>query len=160
VDRFGSEGARYVLLKLGPWIEDSNVSWEKFTEVYNADLANGIGNLVQRVATLAEKAGVGVSETPHSFSPEVGKALENFELHKALQAIQSQIAEADVYVNKEEPWKKKGKELAEILKTAIKKIQQIAVDIKPFLPEAGKKVLEQYTATSIKVGSILFTRIQ
>lgn len=55
VEKFGVDGTRYLLLSFGPFGEDWDVSWEKFTEKYNADLANGLGNLIARVFGIMEK---------------------------------------------------------------------------------------------------------
>ncbi|MBU4455335.1 class I tRNA ligase family protein [Patescibacteria group bacterium] len=55
IDKYGVDGARYLLMSATPFGHDGDVGWEKFDEKYNADLANGIGNLVARSVTLAEK---------------------------------------------------------------------------------------------------------
>lgn len=55
VKKYGVDGTRYLLLSALPFSNDGDVSWEKFTEKYNADLANGLGNLVSRILKLAEK---------------------------------------------------------------------------------------------------------
>ena len=55
VEKFGKDGTRYLLLTLAHLGEDSDISWERATEKYNADLANGLGNLVSRVIKLSEK---------------------------------------------------------------------------------------------------------
>jgi methionyl-tRNA synthetase len=53
VEKFGTNGARYLLLSLGRFGEDKDITWEWLIEKYNADLANGLGNLASRVITLA-----------------------------------------------------------------------------------------------------------
>ncbi|MCK5061528.1 methionine--tRNA ligase [Candidatus Parcubacteria bacterium] len=55
IKRYGVDATRYLLMSATPFGHDGNVSWEKFDEKYNADLANGIGNLVARVLTMIEK---------------------------------------------------------------------------------------------------------
>ncbi|MEI8104061.1 MAG: methionine--tRNA ligase, partial [Candidatus Moraniibacteriota bacterium] len=64
VAKYGVDGTRYLLLSASPIGEDSDVSWDKLTEKYNADLANGLGNLVSRVLKLAEKIET-CAPTPH-----------------------------------------------------------------------------------------------
>ena len=55
IEKFGADGSRYLILKSFPRNNDSDVGWSRFEETYNADLANGLGNLVARVAKLCEK---------------------------------------------------------------------------------------------------------
>ncbi len=56
MNRYGVDGTRYLLMSATPFGHDGDIGWNKFDEKYNADLANGIGNLVARSITLAEKA--------------------------------------------------------------------------------------------------------
>src|SRR3989344_6618525 len=58
VKEFGVDGVRYYFIRFGPWVEDVDISVEHLREVYNADLANGLGNTVARIAKLAEKSGL------------------------------------------------------------------------------------------------------
>lgn len=58
VKRYGLDATRYLLMNLGPFGEDMDVTWDKLDVVYTADLANGLGNLVSRVSKLAEKLGI------------------------------------------------------------------------------------------------------
>lgn len=55
VKKYGVDGTRYLLLDLGPFGEDMDVTWEKLDQVYTANLANGLGNLCSRVAKLCQK---------------------------------------------------------------------------------------------------------
>lgn len=71
VKKYGVDGARYLLMSATPFGHDGDISWEKFDEKYNADLANGLGNLVARSITLAEKMSAG--------GIKLQKADENFQ---------------------------------------------------------------------------------
>ena len=55
IEKFSKDATRYLLVSIGSFGEDSDTSWEKLTEKYNADLANGIGNLSSRIITLYQK---------------------------------------------------------------------------------------------------------
>lgn len=55
VKKYGVDATRYLLMSATPFGHDGNISWDKFDEKYNADLANGLGNLVARVLTMTEK---------------------------------------------------------------------------------------------------------
>src|SRR5258708_596792 len=57
VEKFTTDGVRYFFLKHGPLTNDIDISFEKIQEVYNSDLANGLGNLISRIASLAERSG-------------------------------------------------------------------------------------------------------
>ncbi len=62
VERYGVDASRYLLMNLNPFGEDMDVTWEKLDNAYTADLANGLGNLVSRLAKLAEKNGLTTAE--------------------------------------------------------------------------------------------------
>jgi methionyl-tRNA synthetase len=60
VKQFGVDGVRYYFLRYGPLTNDVDISIDKIKEVYNADLANGLGNLVSRIAKLCQSANINI----------------------------------------------------------------------------------------------------
>jgi methionyl-tRNA synthetase len=80
VEKFGGDGTRYLLLTKGYFGEDGDLSWEKMIEKYNADLANGLGNLVSRVITLSPKDIV-FSQPQEEDETHIFENLENFEVN-------------------------------------------------------------------------------
>lgn len=159
VDRYGVDGARYVLLSAFPFGEDGDFSWKKLDEKYNAFLANGIGNLVARVTKLCELKNFSAPEEGSvKDSPKVKYHLESLELFQALEVIQEYIKDADQLINQEKPWEIDDLRAAVVLASLVVKIQQIAKELQPFLPETSEKILNQFSG-KIKSGEPLFPRI-
>ena len=135
IEKYGVEPTRYYLLSQIPTLDDGDFTEERFKEVYQANLANGLGNLVARVAAMAQKAGLEIEkEKPRDFSNNVSSAVERFELDNALALIWANIKDADILINKKKVWTLKGEAQERALKELIEIIRQIACDIAPFLP--------------------------
>ncbi len=158
VSQFGLEPLRYFMLSQIPIDTDGDFTEERFKEVYNGDLANGLGNLVARVAKLCETHNVIASEAHQSFNPKVTSHLEDYKFNEALNHIWKEIAEANKKVNEEKPWELAGNKLKEVLDDLLKRIQHIAFNLQPFLPETSDKILKQFSG-EIKSASPLFPRI-
>lgn len=124
IKTYGADPIRYYCLaKISPFA-DSDFSESKLQETYNADLANGLGNLIARVAKLCENAdythmGASNQTTEHFIADgEYKKALEEFRFPDALSSVWKQIGELDKYINDEKPWelaKKDPKRLNSVL---------------------------------------------
>lgn len=158
VDDFGSDVVRYYLLREIPSYGDGDFSLRRLKEIYNGELANGLGNLVARVAKLAEKAKVSVENVSSDFSAEVKKNLEIFRFDLALDSIFKKISELDGQINKEKPWEKEGAELKKIIEPVASAVAQIGYDLSPFMPETSEKILKQFSG-KITSGEALFPRI-
>jgi methionyl-tRNA synthetase len=171
-DKYGSDAVRYYLLSEMSPFEDGDYSEEKFQLRYNADLANGIGNLSARVSNLLEKneieTGFKVNLESELFlnTDKVNvavlfeKAMAEYQFNDALQIIWNMIKLCDEHLSKTTPWKLTDKkEIAEILKPLAQNILNIAYLIEPFIPESSKKIQAQFSALNIKKGDILFPRL-
>ena len=159
INKYGADALRYYLLKEIPSTGDGDFSEERLKTVYNADLANGLGNLVARVAKMAEQIGLEVKTEEKERSPEVDSATELFEFDKALKLIWQKIKEANMLINEKEVWKLEKEEKSKILTSLIRIIGQIAANLEPFLPETSRKIGEQFKGPKIKTGEPLFPRI-
>ena len=112
IAKYGADALRYYFLaKMSPFA-DGDFSEEKLRGVYNADLANGLGNLVSRVAKLCETNKTVLSPESYELSTAVIKNLENFEFDKALSFIWSEITQVDQKINLDKPWELNGSEVA------------------------------------------------
>jgi methionyl-tRNA synthetase len=158
IDQYGLEPIRYFLLSQTPIQGDSEFTPERFEDVYIADLANGLGNLVARVAKLAENNNLTAPELPTQFDPEMLKHLEQFKFSEALGHIWEEIQKADKKVNEEKPWELEGEKAREVIEDLVKKIQHIAYNLQPFLPETSEKILKQFSG-EIKSSAPLFPRL-
>lgn len=158
IQKYGADAIRYYLTaKVSPF-NDGDFTEEKLKEAFNSDLANGLGNLVSRVAKLAEKINYESKPTDQKLWNEVSDNLDNFRIDPAIQAIWQKIKELDVLINKVEPWKLEEKELKEFLDKVVPEINLIAFNLQPFLPETAEKILKQFDG-KIKTGSPLFPRL-
>jgi methionyl-tRNA synthetase len=159
IDKYGADALRYYLLaKFNPFT-DGDFSEEKLKDVYNADLANGLGNLVARVAKLCEKTAFEFKLSSPEIYPEVATEIESLRFDNALKFIWNKITLLDQEINKSEPWKLKEDKLRKALETYLFEIRSIAVNLKPFLPETAEKISANIGSKK-PVSEILFPRLK
>ena len=168
IDKCGSNPLRYYLLRYISPFTDGDFSHEKFKEIYNADLANGLGNLIARVAKLCENSsyvqmGSESRVSGHLISIEgYSDAISQLRFNDALSFVWKKIATLDKFINDEKPWdlfKAGDNRLKSVLAHSVDQIQEIAVLLEPFLPETAKKIEEQFKGPNIKSRNLLFPRI-
>lgn len=164
IKKYGVEPLRYFLLSQIPTQDDGDFTIKKFERIYQADLANGLGNLVARVAKLLETRNINLEklgvEKIKNFSPEVAGLIDVYRLDEALKFIWRYISKLDKYINEKEPWKKERIHELVIWQTLIKGIRQIAFDLRPFLPETAEKIEKQFKGPKIKRAELLFPRLK
>ena len=162
--KYGVDAVRYYLLREIPSTEDGDFSVEKFENRYNSDLASGIGNLLSRVRTMAEKNGFRESSYLKIVDEKrelQKKAIENFRFDIALKEIWEVIRFCDKYIEEKRPWENKEEDkiiLGELLLT----LDEISIILEPFLPETAEKIkkqLERKERFINKKESSLFPRI-
>ncbi len=145
INKYGSEAVRYYLLREIPSFKDGDFSFKKFEERYNADLASGLGNLLSRTITLAEKTkssatGMEIKEEFSKIKKRYEKSLNDFKFNEALISVWDFISFCDKYIEKEKPWETGDKNVIGNLLFALKEISQL---LKPFLPESSQKIAQQ-----------------
>ncbi|MDP1709606.1 MAG: methionine--tRNA ligase, partial [Candidatus Komeilibacteria bacterium] len=163
VKEYGVDGARYLILSQFPFGQDGDIKLEKFKEQYNADLANGLGNLVARISNLIEKnLGGEIYQKDHKpVASDFDDLFANYQFYEALKAIFLRINDIDRQIDKAKPWElvKTNKEKAKIFLSAIAdEILNIAKDLRPFLPDTSEKIINQFSAKKIAKGESLFPR--
>ncbi len=159
-DKYGTDALRHYLLAEVSVFEDSDVTQERFEESYQANLANGIGNLAARVATMAEKINLKVPEQRIGMREAVVERLNKFRFDEALKFIWEDVKTADTLINQREVWKLTGEEKEFILADLVRIIRQIAGDLAPFMPETSEKLMIMFGGEEIKRGENLFQRIE
>lgn len=144
--RFGKDGTRYLLLSSGNLENDPDITIERMTEKYNADLANGLGNLVSRTIKLASSLQFvtsGQRQGNEEYSEELKKIIEEYRFADALKFIWNKVSDANKYIDETKPWElMKGKEekFAETMKKLLLDLSEIALCLRPFLPETAEKI--------------------
>ncbi len=160
VKRYSVDGARFLLLALGPIDEDMDVTIEKFDQTYSADLANGLGNLISRVTALCEKDKAQFPLLEHHLSDTIVENLNQFNLRSPLEFIVSEAKRLDKEISELEPWKLESEALHEFLVPVVEKIRQLAMDLEPFLPDLAHKLQEHFSQEKIGKISPLFPRLE
>ncbi len=158
VKEYGLEPLRYFMLSQIPIDSDGDFTDERFKEVYNADLANGLGNLVARVAKLCEQNNITASDGSNVWCADLEKFMEEFKFNEAVAVIWKLITEADKKVNEEKLWELEGEKARVVLEDLVKRIQAIGFNLQPFLPQTAQKILTQFSG-QIKSSAPLFPRI-
>jgi len=171
--KYGTEAVRYYLLAKTHPFNDSNFTYKSFKEVYNADLANGLGNLVARILTMADKFTEGkvpeVDKDPEKHPIQVlernvwkdlDKYVKKYEFHKVLNLIWSLIHDVDKYIDENKPWElaknSKQKEVNWVVYGLLDVLKDIAWLISPFLPETAVKIGEAINFEGLKKKNPLF----
>ncbi len=171
VEKYGADAVRYYLLRGIPAAEDGDFSEAKFRELYNGDLANGIGNFTARVTTLAAAAG----PFPKDLAPdpallakighakaEVARYLGEWKFHEALAALAALVSVGDVYVNEKKPWELKGEEKTAVLFSLVTLLDNAAALLAPFLPDTAARITDciRWDGTlAVSKAPILFPRL-
>ncbi len=157
VEKYGADGLRYYLLaKMNPF-EDGDFTKEKFEDVFQADLANGLGNLVARVAGLSE--GMTFDEqAERNLSSSVTSALDAYRFDQAMADIWHRIMLANQSISEQQVWKLASEEKKKALIQLVSTIRQIAIDLAPFMPETAQKITTLFGGTTI-VKENLFPRL-
>jgi len=159
VKKYGTDALRYYLLREIPSADDGDFSYRRLDEIYNADLANELGNLVSRLTNLGEKDELKFSNGEFSFSSEVEKQFNSFQFNLILENIWFQIKSLNKKIDDFAPWKKNKEERKEFLTGCFKSLKSIAFQLQPFLPETAGKIIDA-TSGEIKKIAPLFPRLK
>ena len=161
VTKFNVDAFRYYFLRECPFPGDGEFSWQRFADVYNADLANNLGNLYSRVVKLLSAnhagrlegtAGVEPRAVPGTDVPatvrQVRAHVEACEYNQALERIWRQILDpANRHADKTEPWKLVKTDLAaakRVLYDLVEQLRAVAILLKPFLPRTAATIYHSF----------------
>ncbi len=168
VPKYGADALRHYLLSESSFGSDGDFTWDNFIKRYNSDLANDLGNLLNRTLGMANKYLGGEIAEPKADKPSseekilqktVLGALEkvrseldyekngDINFHKALAAIWEVIGTSDKYIDTSAPWKlakeERTADINRILYNVADTLRNIAILVAPFLPAASQKIWEQ-----------------
>jgi methionyl-tRNA synthetase len=147
IEKYDPDAFRYYFLRHIPSYEDGDFSWEAFESAYNNELANELGNAVQRTAAMIQKYQGGVVGNIPEAEHDMGAYSEAIELCKfdrALDSVWEQVRGLNQLIDTEKPWEiaKQGDEdhLREILAGFVSDLLEIADLLEPFLPSTSAKI--------------------
>jgi len=159
VGKFGQEAVRYYLLREIPAWGDGDFSISRFKELYNGELANGLGNLVARVARLCADTKLNLPQKKNfKFKKTVLDELKNFRFDRALISLWGNVSDLDKKINEQKPWELQGPTLKKAIAPIAHEIREIAFNLSPFLPKTSKIILDQFTG-KVTAQDPLFPRI-
>jgi methionyl-tRNA synthetase len=164
---FGSDALRHFLLSAVPFGQDGDFTLARFEAVYTAELANGIGNFVQRACALAARYGAcsdAAFETPLQEALRLARtrqadAFDRLALHEAVAAASEFVREANRYLEATAPWlerdvRRRGAVVRETITAACAAVELYA----PFIPRAAAEARKRLTASPPVRGAPLFPR--
>lgn len=153
--KYGTDALRYYLLRYIPSYGDGDFSIKLFEERYESDLANDLGNLLQRTLTMVDKYKVKViSGKPVIVKDDIATVsdklvhefIEKYSFDKALETIWGGIRLCNQMIENNKPWelaKTDEKRLSEVLQNVCENLYRIANLLEPFMPEASEKMKKQ-----------------
>jgi methionyl-tRNA synthetase len=147
VDKYSADVFRYYFLRHIPSYNDGDFSWEKLEQSYNSELANELGNAVQRTAAMVRQYQNGIiGETPPATHDVASywEAIDNCHFDRALDEIWEQVRGLNQYIDEAKPWEihKQGDvdHLREVLAYQAACLLEIAELLEPFMPETSTKI--------------------
>ena len=163
--RFGTDAIRYYVLAEMPFLQDGSITYGNIIAKYNSDLANTLGNLVNRTVAMINKYFDGVIPSPsaatefdadlksvlESEAKKVGECLDTYHVADATDEIMALLRRLNKYIDETMPWalakdESKKDVLGTVLYNLIEGIRMAATLIYPFMPETAEKIIAQINA--------------
>ena len=179
VDLFGVDAVRYFLLHEMPFENDGVVSWELLIERVNSDLANTLGNLVNRTISMSYKyfdgkvESTGVAEDldtkqkdlVNSLGEKVANHMDELKIQDALDDIFEVLRASNKYIDETMPWalakdETKQDRLKEVLYNLIESIRIAAVYLQAFLPDTSEKIFKMLNTNKTKYEDAKFGNLE
>lgn len=170
VRKYGADAVRYYLLSEIPAYADGDFSEKRFIERYNADLANGLGNLISRLFVLVKNAKFKINYKNYNVyraRNNYNRLMKQYRFNEALSFIWNKISRTDKYLNVYKPWqllkssrKTDQQRCFNILKHCIRQILEISFFLEPFMPQTAEKIKKQFSRSKIQPAKPLFPRIK
>ncbi len=149
LEKHGLDAFRYFFLRHIDTFADSDFTWEKFEDAYNNELANDLGNLVQRLAALSQKNGIVAPNAARELSAGYRELMDNFEFSKAFDFVWEKVQGLNRKIDEEKPWSlvKTGEteKLNLVMKELIVELLNVAEMLKPFIPGTAEKIDKIFT---------------
>jgi len=172
IDDYELDAFRYFFSRHIPTLDDGDFTWEKFEDSYNTELANDLGNAIQRVGGMITRYQSGViGQVPQGEHDMTAyhEAMDNLQFDRAMDEVWLMVRSLNQYIENVKPWeiaKMVGKDpeaeshLSEVLNNAVGALIQIADLLVPFLPTTADKIHTIFKSGSIvSLDGVLFPRI-
>jgi methionyl-tRNA synthetase len=175
-DSFGSDAFRYYFMKAIGFGSDGSFSWEDLSARYQAELANGFGNLASRTLAMIhryfdssipapgkfEAADLAVQEVAKAAVTDADQAMQKVMIHEAIAKTWTLVDELNNYITIQEPWalakdEANRERLATVLYTAAEGLRVLAVLLAPIMPKATNKL---FVALASSLGDLKNQKIQ
>jgi methionyl-tRNA synthetase len=147
IDAYSADVFRYYFLRHIPSYGDGDFSWEKLSDAYNNELANELGNAVQRTVAMIlkyQKGAIGDIPPPEHDLAQYQVALEKCQFDRALDEVWQQVRGLNQYIDETKPWSiaKEGdtEHLREVLAYQSSCLLEIADLLEPFMPDTSTKI--------------------
>ena len=173
VKLFGVDAVRYYLLSAMPYAQDGSITYEMFITKYNAELANTLGNLVNRTVAMANKyfgGEINAASTENDLDEDlkntalsalsgVVSAMDEYKTADALQKIIALAQRSNKYIDETMPWalakdENQHARLKTVLSNLMEAIRYIGVLLLPFMPDTSASILEQINAQGSDLASL------
>jgi methionyl-tRNA synthetase len=159
--RFGPDPLRLYLTKEVVYGGDGDFTWERFEEKYNADLANNLGNLVNRVASMTERyrqgrviasGGGALATAAADATRSYTAAMDRLALHEGVAAAYRLVSAANEFIAERQPWAlakdpAKAEDLSRVLYEAAEAVRIAAVLLLPVMPRSAAEILRRMGQT-------------
>lgn len=151
LNKYGVEALRYYFVRHVDTFADSDFTWEKYENAYNNELANDLGNLVQRLATLCCKNQVNGVRIDNGINDDsYHHLMQSFEFTKAIDYVWTKVQQLNKSIDEQKPWElaKQGRitEVVEVLQKLSQELLQVAQLLQPFLPNTAERIIATFTA--------------
>lgn len=162
IEVFGVDAVRYYLLSEMPHASDGSITYETLIERYNSDLANTIGNLVNRTIAMQKKYFDGVIQPNDTAEPlddevkalavktlsDVDKCFNEYKIADSIECILTLARRLNKYIDETMPWalakdESKKARLGAVLYNLLEGIRYLAILLKPYMPDTSKEILSQ-----------------
>ncbi len=173
VEYFGVDAVRYYVLHEMPFASDGTITYELMIERINSDLANILGNLVNRTITMADKYFGGVIQSGDVKEPvddelislcletpkRVEARMDGLHVTDAIDEIFTLLRRSNKYIDETTPWvlgkdPEKAARLGTVLYNLLESIRFAAVLLEPFLPDTAKKIYAQLNTAAVTQESL------
>ncbi len=159
INTYGTDAVRYYLLREIPLGSDGDFSASRMQQLYNADLANELGNLISRVTTLAATDGIVISKSITQRSDEISNLIKTYDFSNALQLIWNRIRQLNKELNDVKPWELTADQRKTHLENWLLKLHVIGSDLAPFMPHTSQCIMKSVTGPISKI-TPLFPRLK